>query len=264
MKRITSKDGTPVACWQEGSGDPLLLIHGTTSDHLAWSLLTTLSQHFSVWTMDRRGRGRSGDSERYAFDRECEDIATAVDTIGNSVHLLGHSFGGLCALEATRLTPNIRSLSLYEPSITLTGSGWSTEVEKKMQALHDSEKWEEVLLLFYRDILRTPQPEIDVLQTGTGWQARKAAAHTILRELRCIDQYVFNPQRFTFLQIPVLLLLGSDSPTRRHDTAQMLSQSLPHSQIRILQGQQHTAMRTAPELFTHEIVDALLNTARRF
>ena len=258
MKRINSKDGTPVACWQEGSGDPLLLIHGTTSDHLSWSPLTTLAQHFSVWTMDRRGRGCSGDSGSYAFERECEDIATVVDAIGNHVHLLGHSFGGLCALEATRLTPNIRSLSLYEPSITLTGSGWSKAVETNMQALHDAEQWEEVLLLFYRDILKTPRPEINALQTGAGWQARKATAHTILRELRCVDHYVFNPQRFTFLQIPVLLLLGSDSPVRRHKTAQMLSQNLPNNQIRILRGQQHTAMRTAPKLFIREIVDSLL------
>jgi pimeloyl-ACP methyl ester carboxylesterase len=258
MKRIISKDGTPIACWREGSGNPLLLIHGTTSDHVAWSPLTALAQHFSVWSLDRRGRGHSGDSESYSLERECEDIATVVDAIGNNVHLLGHSFGGLCAMEATRLTKNIRSLILYEPAIALTGSGWSSTVETRLQILHESEKWEEVLHLFYRDILKTPHSEIIALQTGANWQARIATAHTILRELQCIDHYVFNPQRFNFLQIPVLLLLGGDSPARRYETAHMLSKHLPNSEIEILQGQQHSAMRTAPDLFVHKIVSFLL------
>lgn len=174
------------------------------------------------------------------------------------MHLLGHSFGGLCALEATRLTTNIRSLILYEPAITLTGSVWSTTVETNLQVLHKSEKWEKALLLFYRDILKTPPSEIIALQTGTGWQARIATAHTILRELRCIDHYAFNPQRFKFLQIPALLLLGGDSPARRYETAHILSQNLPNSQIEILQGQQHSAMRTAPDLFVQEIVRFLI------
>ena len=31
--------------------------------------------------------------------------------------MAGHSFGGLCALEAARLTPNIASLLVYEPPV---------------------------------------------------------------------------------------------------------------------------------------------------
>ncbi len=115
MELITSKDGTPIACWHSGTGIPLLLIHGTTGDHSTWvSTLTELQQYFSVWTMDRRGRGHSGDANSYVFERECEDVAAVVDAIGGSVNLLGHSFGGLCALEATFLTANVNKLILYE------------------------------------------------------------------------------------------------------------------------------------------------------
>ncbi|SEM69617.1 alpha/beta fold hydrolase [Nitrosomonas marina] len=257
MKRIISKDGTSIACWQEGIGDPLLLVHGTTSDHLAWSPVTLLKQQFSVWTMDRRGRGHSKDSPNYSLERECEDIAAVIDAIGTSVHLVGHSFGGLCSLEATRLTNNLQSLILYEPSISLAGSGWSSAVKTSMERLHDSEDWEEVLLHFYRDILKTPRAELVALQTGPGWKARVATSHTVLRELRSIDHYVFNPQRFNSLQIPVLLLLGGDSSSRRYETASLLSQGLPNNRIGILHGQQHSAMRTAPDLFAHEIMKFL-------
>lgn len=258
MKLITSQDGTAIACWQGGSGDPLLLIHGTTGDHTAWiSTLSLLQQHFTVWTMDRRGRGLSGDNHDYALARECEDIATVVESIGIRVHVLGHSFGGLCALEAALLTPNIGKLILYEPSITLTGSNWSAELENRLQALWQQNAWEESLLLFFRDLLKTPQAEISALQSSSGWISRVAAAHTILRELQSIDRYVFAPQKFQALKNSTLLMIGGDSHERRFKTAGLLQQYLSHSQRTVLAGQQHSAMRSAPGLFAQTIIEFL-------
>lgn len=46
--------------------------------------------------------------------REAEDVAAVVDSIGESVNLLHHSYGGLCALEACLLTSHVRRLVLYE------------------------------------------------------------------------------------------------------------------------------------------------------
>lgn len=258
MKHFTSKDGTAIACWQGGSGDPLLLIHGTTGDHTTWiSSLSLLQQHFTIWTMDRRGRGLSGDSHSYAFARECEDIAKIVDAIGSHVNVLGHSFGGLCALEAALLTPNIRKLVLYEPSITLAGSGWSPELEHRLQVLWNQNAWEESLLLFFCDFLKTPQHEMTALQVGSNWASRVAAAHTILRELQSIDRYIFTPQRFQGLKSSILLMVGGDSHERRFKTAELLQRSLPYSQCAVLPGQQHGAMRTAPELFARTVIDSL-------
>ncbi|SEP18488.1 alpha/beta fold hydrolase [Nitrosovibrio sp. Nv6] len=259
MEIISSRNGVSIACWRSGAGEPLLLVHGASGDHFAWSSsLAALERHFSVWTIDRRGRGDSGDADVYALERECEDIAAVTDAIGGAVNVLGHSFGGLCALEAALLTPNIHRLILYEPSISLTGSGWSVELGARLQALLEAGNREEALLLFFRDVVKTPPHEIAAMQAGSNWPGRIAAAHTILRELQSIDRYVFQPARFSSLRIPTLLLLGSESPSRRHHIAEALHQVLPGSEAKMLQGQQHSAMRTAPELFVHEVV-AFLN-----
>lgn len=258
MELISSKDGVPIACWHGGAGEPLLLVHGTSGDHFAWApVLATLERHFNVWTIDRRGRGHSGDANRYALERECEDIAAVIDAIGGTVHLLGHSFGGLCALEAANLTSNIGGLVLYEPPISLAGSGWSAELDRSMQTLLDAGNREGALLLFFRDIVKTPSHEIAAMQAGLHWPERIAAAHTIHRELQSIDRYVFEPFRFHALRIPVLLLLGGESPSRRHLIAETLHQALACSAIKILPGQQHSAMRTTPDLFAHEVVKFL-------
>jgi pimeloyl-ACP methyl ester carboxylesterase len=44
---------------------------------------------------------------------------TVVDSLTKRAHLLGHSFGVLCALEAALRTPNLRTLVLYEPVFPL-------------------------------------------------------------------------------------------------------------------------------------------------
>lgn len=254
MNKIVSKDGIPIACWQSGQGDPLLLVHGTTGDHQVWSLLLPLlAARFSVWTLDRRGRGHSGDAPDYNLARESEDLAAVIDSLGPNVAVFGHSFGGLCALEAARLTRNIGKLIVYEPPLSMDGSGWSPELDMQMQTLLAQGNYEEVLLLFFRDILKTPTNELAGMQLGANWLARVATAPTIRRELLAISGYQFVDGHFAAVNLPVLLLLGSESPPRRHRIAQTLLHALPNSRLAVLPNQQHSAIRTAPTLVAEEI-----------
>lgn len=116
METVRSKDGTAIAFQRSGAGSPLVLVHGAVSDHSRWMpILPPLEKQFTVYALDRRGRGGSGDTKLYAIEREFEDIAAVVDSIGGPVDLLAHSFGAFCALEAARLTSNIGRLILYEP-----------------------------------------------------------------------------------------------------------------------------------------------------
>src|SRR5688572_32891339 len=59
MQTVTSRDGTRIAFWRSGAGPPLLLVHGATYDHTtAWRFVVPeLEQQFTVYAMDRRGRG---------------------------------------------------------------------------------------------------------------------------------------------------------------------------------------------------------------
>ena len=103
-------------------GPALVLVHGSTVDHTAWdAVLPGLEPYFTVYTMDRRGRGRSGDARTYAMEREFEDVAAVVDNIGGPVPVVGHSYGSNCALEAAQLTVNISKLVLYEPLVIAAG-----------------------------------------------------------------------------------------------------------------------------------------------
>ena len=121
MDHLVSKDGTNIAYERRGEGPPLVLVHGTGIDHTYWDpVAPELERLFTVYNVDRRGRGRSGDTAPYAIQREFEDVAALVEGIPQKAFLLGHSYGALCSLEAALLTTHIRKLILNEPPMYTT------------------------------------------------------------------------------------------------------------------------------------------------
>ena len=120
QETVASVDGTPIAYWRSGDGPPLILVHGSFDDHNVWApVLPAFEVRFTVYAVDRRGRGGSGDGTGHSLESEAADIAEVVESIGGQeeVNLLGHSYGGVCALEAAGRTTHVRRLVLYEPAV---------------------------------------------------------------------------------------------------------------------------------------------------
>lgn len=258
MTHVTSRDGTPIAVQRSGDGKPLLLVHGTTATHKRWAALTPrLAPHFTVYAMDRRGRGGSGDAPDYDILREAEDVAAVVDAIGEPAAVLGHSYGALCALEAALLTHNISRLILYEPPVPTETPLIPRDVPAKMQALIDKGDFEAALLLFLRRGPRMPEHELQAYRQLPVWPTRVQLAPTIPREIAIDRTYIFDGDRFSNVDVPTLLLLGGDSPPPFQTGIALLHAALPNSQIVTMPGQQHIAMDTAPDLFVQETLQFL-------
>ena len=254
MDTITSKDGTRIAYSRSGSGQPLVLVHGTTADHTRWArLLPELEPHFTVYAIDRRGRGGSGDAAEYHIEREFEDVAAVIDAIGEPVFLLGHSYGAICSLEAALLTDKVRRLILYEPPIPIGEPVYPAGVPERIQALVDVGDREAALEVFFREVVRMPEHELEVLRTLPAWKVRVTLAPTIPRELVIERSYSFRPERFAHFSIPTLLLLGGESPSVFRQVIDRIGAALPTSRRTVMAGQQHVAMDTAPRLFLEEI-----------
>ena len=256
METIRSKDGTAIAFYRSGTGSPLLLVHGAVSDHSRWSpVLPPLERAFTVYALDRRGRGGSGDMEPYAIEREFEDIAAVIDSIAGPVDVLAHSFGAFCALEAARLTPHVGRLILYEPPPSGVKGTLPPATAARLEAHRQANNREALVTTFLREVAQIPPPEIEQLRSLPAWQGRIAAAHTILREITALEGLPpFNPQRYQELTMPLLLLLGGDSPDLYRDALAAIQAALPNSRLALLPGQKHVAMNTAPALFLSEVL----------
>jgi pimeloyl-ACP methyl ester carboxylesterase len=261
METVLSEDGTPIAYQRSGTGPPLVLVHGTLGSSRRWPVLSMLEKQFTVYAVDRRGYGESGDASDYAIERDFEDIAALVDAIGGEVNLLGHSYGGLCVLEAALLTTNVRRLIVYEPSPMPVPGGrlYPKEIVDRLQTLLDAGDRENVVITLLREIVGMPANELDLLKASPAFPALVAAAHAAPRETRAEEEYRFEPERFRHLRVPTLLLTGSDSPLLLKKPIETWHAALPNSRIVVLPDQQHIAHYTAPDLFVREVQAFLLN-----
>jgi len=259
MEQIASRDGTIIGFKRSGAGQPLLLVHGTTADHSRWSPISPyLEQHFTVYAMDRRGRGGSTDSPDYDIRREVEDVTAVVEAIGEPAFVLGHSYGALCSLEASLLTNKISRLILYEPPIPTGLPQYPPDVPGRMQGLIDRGDLEAALEVFFREVVRMPEHELKAYRQLPVWKVRVQLAPTIPREMKFDQTYSFDPEKFVNLRTPTLLLLGGDSPPLFRQAIELVDPALLDSRVVILPGQQHIAMDTDPELFIREVLHFLL------
>lgn len=260
---VASDDGIPIAVHRSGEGPPLVLVHGTTADHTRWARVAPeFARHFTVHAMDRRGRGGSGDSDAYSIEREAEDIVAVAVQAGDDVTVLGHSYGGLCCLEAALRIPTLHRLILYEPPLPVGLPIATPEIEAEMEALIQRDEREEALLAFFRGVVKAPEEQIAVMKEHPAWPGRVAAAHTLVRETRVEGTYRFDVERLRELEVPTLLLMGSDSPAFLREPTLRLSDLIPNSRIHEMAGQQHGAMDMIPTEFVRIVTSFVLGVER--
>ena len=258
MDVVTSEDGTRIAFSRHGSGPPLLLVHGTTASARRWdTLVPRFAERFTVAAMDRRGRGGSGDATAYHLRREAEDIAAVAAALGPSVGVVAHSYGALCSLEAATLSSTFRRLVLYEPPVPGGGPIIAPGVPERMQTMIAAGDLEAALVLFMREGPKMPEPELEKYRQLPMWKTRIELMPTVPRELLFDEDYGLDAERLAGIGIPVLLLLGGDSPPMFREGAERLDAILPDSRIEVMPGQQHIAMDLAPEMFLEKVLPFL-------
>ncbi|MBM7568142.1 alpha/beta fold hydrolase [Paenibacillus sacheonensis] len=118
---IVSTDGTKIGYRQLGRGPSLVLMHGGLQASQSLMLLATaMSDEYTVYVPDRRGRGLSGPlGENYSIRRECEDLGALLDKTG-AQDVFGLSSGALITLHSALHLPSIRKIALYEPPLSIT------------------------------------------------------------------------------------------------------------------------------------------------
>ncbi len=252
MEYVTSSDGTRIAYERTGSGTPLVLLHGTSVERFSFRFLEPLlSERFTLCAVDRRGRGESGDSANgYAIEQEFADIASLVGSLEEPADLFGHSFGATVALGAAAIARNLRRLVLYEPAPGVPQE--TPEFLARLDALLAEDQREQLLSLFLTEAGLDPDA-LEQLRASPVWAGRVAAAHTIPRELRAEARYQPDPEAFSSRSIPVLLLLGSESPEWAKTGSEVVQSVLPNSRVAMLEGEGHIAILTAPDLVADEV-----------
>jgi pimeloyl-ACP methyl ester carboxylesterase len=120
--------GVPIYYTVEGSGPPVLLVHGLySSGQMNWrapGVTKALVKHYQVITVDLRGHGGSGKPEKesdYGVEM-VEDLIRLLDHLKiQEAHVVGYSMGGMITMKMLTLRPERVS------SAVLGGMGWLRE-----------------------------------------------------------------------------------------------------------------------------------------
>src|SRR5918994_3351006 len=117
IHRAVSADGTEIAGRVRGQGPPLVLVHGGIGDgDIAWAaLLPHLTDRFTCYLPNTRGRGLSGNNPDHSPARLEEDVTAFVDSIGEPVCLVGWSGSGAWVLGAAAHSGSVAAVAAYGP-----------------------------------------------------------------------------------------------------------------------------------------------------
>jgi pimeloyl-ACP methyl ester carboxylesterase len=266
----TSEDGVPIAIWASGSGRPVLLVHGTTSDHSTFDeLVPHLENKRRVYRYDRRGRGLSGDGpsgEPYRLELEFADLAAVVGHVvtaegAPAVDVISHSFGAYVAMGAAAGQSQIRSLVAYSPGF---GAEYPRGALDRIETAIGESDPDTALRLVFRDVIGMPPEDIQVLADSEVWRVRVAAAWSVVRECQADEAFPKASRALlATISLPVLVLSGERNVPAKRELAAELAKMIPGAELDSLSGEGHAAHHTAPAALASRCLRFFDETAGR-
>jgi pimeloyl-ACP methyl ester carboxylesterase len=258
-KTIRSADGTLIAYESFGTGPALILVGGALehrdldSETAKLAALPLISEHFTVYHYDRRGRGASGDTLPFALEREIEDIEALIDLAGGTAFVYGVSSGAALAFEAAlKLGSKLKKLAMYEAPYNDDAdarAAWVNYAKKLGDIL--AEKRNGDALGHFMMLVGMPPEALPEVKQMPDWAKWEAVAPTLAYDAAAMGYDSSVPtSRAAKLSTPSLVMAGEQSYPFMAIAAESLAQAMPQGQYRNLAGQTHevSAEAIAPVL----------------
>lgn len=267
LAHVTSPDNTVIAYRRVGRGTPLVVVPGGLSTSARWiPVAQRLADRHEVFVIDRRGRGGSDPgSEPHSLAREVDDAHAVLSIAGRGAALLGHSYGGLVALELARQAEpgEISRLLLYEPGGPDVRACLGTDVARRLAEIAESGDADALLKAAMTELAAvgaiTPA-ESDAtiaLYPSPEWDSLAEVAWTLPREIMSATEVDASYHRYASIELPTLVILGRLSLPPHRLTCERLAAVLPNGRLALLDGQGHVAHQADPDQLASLIADHL-------
>lgn len=259
--------GNDIHYTDTGSGDPVVLVHGSGSAAACWEpIIEALAGRFRVLAYDSYDHGYSSNSPR--GDGPMADRASELEAFIDQLRLerpiiFGQSMGGMTTLRWAIRHPDEARL------LVVTGMGWPLlPIEGEIMSSLDSEEriWLGVGTSFTPDWIAANPLEharyIRVRSTGAAIEAARYPRQALRSHADFVtddpDVRARVESGLRRVSSPVLLFAGSlEDPSIMHGV-QNTHQLIAHSRLVIADGAAHNAYYQCRELLLQS-VDQLLN-----
>jgi pimeloyl-ACP methyl ester carboxylesterase len=249
MPSVISKDGTEISYLVQGTGPVIVLVDGAlcyTEAGPTPELLPTLSQHFTVYAYDRRGRGKSSDTKPYAVEREIEDLVAILDVAGKDAYVCGISSGGALALYAVAAGLLPKKLLLFETPFTAVDENDRKLPDDPVGDLENmlaQNRRGDMVSYFMTQLIGVPGFFMIVTKTimRKNWNITRSLAHTLPYDIRIMDETKFGIplEAARQINVPCTVMYGSKTADILQKSAKALAQAIPNAQLVVVEGQSH-------------------------
>ena len=263
MKLLCS--GTALEVSVEGSGEPILVIHGFTGSALAMKSLSALLPGRKI-IPDLVGHGRSESPtslEAYYLDAVSQQLSSLLEQLdATPTAIVGYSMGGRVALNFAVTHPEkVRSLALIGASPGLANAG-----DRFIRKEADHKLAESISHLgidqFVESWVNMPMWEsLRSKLTDDQWQESIAERRTnnpigLANSLRAGGTGSMNPlhEALNDLKVPTLLLAG-DKDHKFLQIAHDMSVALPMASLRVIADSGHATHLEQPEATANAIIE---------
>jgi pimeloyl-ACP methyl ester carboxylesterase len=235
--------------------------HGSFAEAADWMPFGhLLAQDHTVYLYDRRGRGATPRlSSEAAIDAEVADLAAVMDAAGERAALLGHSFGGGCALAYAAREGFSGPVVVYEPRHAIDGPvsrGRAAAVDEALAtdgpgaALH----------LVLAQIIGLPESDIRGFTASPLGARMRETIGAFTAEVRFLDTLKWQPGDLDSIAGPTWLLVGQETRVLDADREGALRSVLPRLRKVVLPGLGHFGYATAPQVLAEAVRDCLADT----
>jgi 3-oxoadipate enol-lactonase len=235
----------------QGSGAPLLLVHGFPLDHTMWrGQIDALSDVCRVIAPDQRGFGQSGAADKMSMESMADDLASLLDALGVAQPIVycGLSMGGYIAWQfVKRHGDRLAKLILCD-----TRAAADTE-EARKNRFATAEKVlaegshvvaEAMLPKLFADSTVAEQPTV-VEQTRQVIEATAPA--TVAAALHAMAARIDATPMLPDVKLPTLVLCGEHDALTPATEMHQVAGAMPAAQYVEIAGAGHMAPLEKPE-----------------
>ncbi|MEM9602060.1 MAG: alpha/beta fold hydrolase [Pseudomonadota bacterium] len=233
----------------EGSGPPLVLIHGIGAARDAWRFVTPdLTAHFTVVRYDLRGHGSSPPAEPgFGLEELVNDLVSVCDRAGfDAVHLAGHSLGGMIAPAFARRNPaRVRSMSLLSTAAFRTADDRAkvAAVVKAMTEQGIADVLPTLTNRWFTDDFIAANPAVVERRMA---QVIGTDAATFLNVFHIYATTEMQPW-IADIETPALVLTGEHDGGCPPRLNAQIADAMPNSSLVVLDGLKHAVQLEAPK-----------------
>jgi len=282
--RTAAVNGAELAYVTEGQGDLVVLVHGGVSDLRTWNhLVPKLGRRWKVIAYSRR-YARPNENIPDGMDdpiqTHVDDLAALLRLNGPApAHLIGHSWGGFIVLMTAIQYPElVRSLVMIEPPVLTLFIDFPPKPRQVLSMLAKAPLAAFAILKLGGSVMgpaakafRRGDDKAAVEIFGRGvlgparfdrlsperyrqvWDNRKAdKAQMLGRGFPPLEA-----QQVAAVDVPALLLAGSESPAAFRRMSERLRELMPRARLDVVQGASHIVHEDAPDRTSEAIADFL-------